>query len=173
MASGFTPKLSAKICDLVAEGASLKTICTAPKMPSRRTVRGWLDEHPDFEASYERARRQRTDALVDEIVEIADAVAGSDSPAAVNAARLQVDTRRWLASKLLPERFGDKLQAELTGKDGEPLLKDPPTPERLAHALLCLLHTTPAAAIEGEEPATIAPPDPSERTVPSWRRPQA
>jgi hypothetical protein len=151
MASAYKPELCARICDAISEGASLKTICAAPKMPSRRTVRGWLEEHPDFEASYERARRQRTDALVDEIVEIADAVAGSDSPAAVNAARLQVDTRRWLASKLLPERFGDKLQAELTGANGEPLLKDPPTPERVAHALLCLLHTKPAAAIEGEE----------------------
>jgi hypothetical protein len=153
MASAYKPELCARICDAISEGASLKTICAAPKMPSRRTVRGWLEQFPEFDRQYELARRERTDNLVDETIEIADSVRGSDSNPAVQAARLAVDTRKWLAAKLLPERFRDKLLAEVTGKDGEPLLKDPPDPTRLAHALLVLLHAKPAAAIEGEEHA--------------------
>ena len=33
----------------------------------------------------------------------------------------QIDTRKWLLSKALPKIYGDKLTAELTGKDGQPL----------------------------------------------------
>jgi hypothetical protein len=38
--------------------------------------------------------------------------------------RLQVDTRKWLLSKALPKIYGDKLTAEVTGKDGGPIETD-------------------------------------------------
>jgi hypothetical protein len=120
----YSPKLAAKICDLIAEGESLRTIGEMDGMPSRRTMRGWLNAHPEFEREYEIARRERTDNLVDEAVEIADSVTGSTDAAEVNAARLQVDTRKWLASKLLPERFGDKVTTEVTGPGGKDLLPE-------------------------------------------------
>jgi hypothetical protein len=134
-----SPKLAGRICDLIAEGSSLRLIGEMPAMPSRRTMRGWLETQPEFERGYEIARRQRTDALVDEIVEIADAVKGSDSAAAVNAARLAVDTRRWLAAKLLPLRLGDRSAVELTGKGGKDLFPEPPDPSKVALALLSIL----------------------------------
>jgi len=137
--SSYTDTLARRICDLVAEGASLETVGELPDMPSRRLMRGWLEDHPDFERRYEIARRERTDNLVDEAISIADSVRGTDSNAAVGAAKLAVDTRRWLASKLLPERFGDRL--ELSGKDGAPLLPAAdPEPGKVALAILNLLH---------------------------------
>ena len=39
----------------------------------------------------------------------------------MNRDRLRVDPRKWLLSKALPKIYGDKLTAELTGKDGAPL----------------------------------------------------
>jgi hypothetical protein len=44
------------------------------------------------------------------MIEIADGVLGSASVSEVAAARLAIDTRRWLASRLLPERFGDHIE---------------------------------------------------------------
>lgn len=35
--------------------------------------------------------------------------------------RLQIDTRKWLLSKMLPKVYGDKVQQEHTGKDGGPI----------------------------------------------------
>src|ERR1700757_750456 len=35
--------------------------------------------------------------------------------------RLRVDTRKWMLAKALPKIYGDKLTAEVTGKDGAPL----------------------------------------------------
>ena len=40
-------------------------------------------------------------------------------PVDVQRAKLQVDTRKWLLSKLAPKKFGDKL--ELTGDPDRPL----------------------------------------------------
>jgi DNA-binding transcriptional regulator YdaS (Cro superfamily) len=36
----------------------------------------------------------------------------------VQIARLEIDTRKWLASKLLPKRYGDKSQVDHTSSDG-------------------------------------------------------
>src|ERR1700674_1410214 len=83
----YTAERAKRICDLVAEGESLRTIGEMRGMPARRTVRGWLNAHPEFEREYEVARRERTDNLVDESIEIADSVSGCTDPTAVQAAR--------------------------------------------------------------------------------------
>jgi len=35
--------------------------------------------------------------------------------------RLRVDSRKWLASKLAPKKYGEKVSAELSGPDGGPI----------------------------------------------------
>ena len=142
--TSYTAERAKRVCDLVAEGESLRTIGEMRGMPARRTVRGWLNAHPEFEREYEVARRERTDNLVDESIEIADSVSGCTDPTAVQAARLRIDTRRWLASKLLPERFGDHNRVEMTGKDGAPLIPVETSGPSLALALLAVLHDSPA-----------------------------
>ncbi len=56
-------------------------------------------------------------------MEIADDVdfASESGNAAVQAARLRVDTRKWLLSKLLPKKYGDRIENRLSGPEGEPL----------------------------------------------------
>ena len=39
----------------------------------------------------------------------------------LDRSRLMVDARKWLASKLAPKKFGDKIDATLSGPDGEPI----------------------------------------------------
>ena len=55
--------------------------------------------------------------MADEIISIADSVkdAGPADSAKVNAARLRVDARKWVASKLKPKVYGDRVEAALTG----------------------------------------------------------
>lgn len=36
-------------------------------------------------------------------------------------ARVEIDARKWFASKFLPKQYGDKLTTELTGADGGPI----------------------------------------------------
>jgi hypothetical protein len=160
----FTQKLGKRICELISDGASLRSIGEMPNMPSRRTTRTWLGRFPDFEADYERARRHRADNLVDEIIELSDSVKGSDSPAAVNAARLAVTSRQWLATRLLPE-YSEKVTTEVTGPNGVPLIHEPDL-GKTALGLLGAVHSI-LKARHPERPASARAelPPPAVRTL--------
>lgn len=99
----FTPDLAGLICDRIAEGESLRSICEQVGMPSRSTVHMWLAQNDTFSDQYAHAREAQADKLADEIIEIADTATDA------SIARLRVDARKWAASKLAPKRYGDKL----------------------------------------------------------------
>jgi len=57
-------------------------------------------------------------------VDIADDVSKDNEfsgSIAVARSRLRIDARKWLASKLAPKKYGDKVAAELSGPDGGPI----------------------------------------------------
>lgn len=127
-----TPELAQAICERLATGESLRTICASEGMPPESTVRGWaIDDRDGFAAQYARARDLGLDALADELLGIADTPQlgvktkeTSDGKTEttegdmIEHRRLQVDARKWYLSKLAPKKYGDKVTAELTGKDG-------------------------------------------------------
>lgn len=61
-----------------------------------------LEQKPELAKAYELASRARAEVLADEIIEIADT-----DDCAIRA-RTRVDARKWLASKLQPQKFGDR-----------------------------------------------------------------
>jgi hypothetical protein len=147
----YTPELADKIYSAIASGLSLRVIFERRMMPARRTVRGGLAEHPDFARSYFAARAVQADHLVDEILTIADSVRGSDSNAAVQAAKLAGDARKWVAAKMRPETYGEVLA--LTGREGRDLIPTP-DPSKVALLLLNIPHAGSAdagAATESDE----------------------
>ena len=113
----YTPELAGIICQRVAEGESLANIAREPAMPSYPTVMEWLKSNDDFAGMYRQARQDQADTLADEILTIADSVkdAGPADSAKVNAARLRVDARKWVAAKLKPKVYGDRVEGALTG----------------------------------------------------------
>jgi hypothetical protein len=114
--SGYTEEEATALCQWIAEGKSLRSWCQqAGRSTSMFTVYGWLRDRPDFSRRYAQAHDDRSDSLADEIIEIADAVADSDSIAAVQAAKLRVETRKWVSAKLKPGKWGDKQTVEQTG----------------------------------------------------------
>ncbi len=68
---------------------------------------------------YARAKTAGMERLAEEMQEIADDMT-DDSNESVQRARLRVDTRKWLLSKMVPKRYGDKL--ELAGDAAAPLV---------------------------------------------------
>ncbi len=111
--SKFSQALADEICERIALGASLVRILKADDMPSYTFVTKWLDENAEFAAKYAHARERQADHYADEIVGIVD---DCEDPA---KARLQMDARKWYASKLKPKRYGDKLGLE--GPEGGPI----------------------------------------------------
>lgn len=109
----FSQKLFDELCDRLGDGTSLRKICAADDMPSTTAVMKWLakDGNETLVAQYARAREVQADALFDDCLAIADKFDGSEmnDPEHIQRARLRIDTRKWMAGKLRPKVYGDKL----------------------------------------------------------------
>lgn len=125
----YSQDLADRICEQLADGKSLRTVCLADDMPDKRSVFRWLRIHEEFSHQYARAKEESADALSDEMLDIADDgsndwMASSDGGQDYNGdhvqrARLRIDTRKWIASKLKPKKYGDKL--EVGGDPSNPI----------------------------------------------------
>lgn len=126
----FTQALADAICSAIVEGKSLRAICEAEAMPDKATVLRWLadESRADFCDQYARAREAQADTLAEQMLQIADDGTNDtqvDDEGNVRIdhdhiarSRLRVDARKWLASKLAPKKYGDKVTTEHTGADG-------------------------------------------------------
>jgi hypothetical protein len=122
----YSAAVASEICERIADGESLRAICRDEGMPPENTVRRWaIEDREGFSAQYARAREAQAESLADEILEIADDATndwneGNDGARVfdhehVNRARLRVDSRKWLLSKLLPKKYGDSLDLKHSG----------------------------------------------------------
>jgi hypothetical protein len=132
----YTDAIGEELCRRLADGEPLRSICQREGMPSMSTVIAWaLDDTHGFAARYARAREIGFTLIAEEILEICDDSKGDwvEGPRkdgetvrtvdheAIARARLRVDTRKWMLSKMLPKIYGDKVVNELVGKDGGPV----------------------------------------------------
>jgi hypothetical protein len=93
-------------------------------MPNRAAVFRWLSKDEDFRNQYAHAREEQAEALADDIIAIADqydTAKDALEPDLIQRAKLRIDSRKWVASKLKPKKYGDKIQTEVSGKDGGPI----------------------------------------------------
>jgi hypothetical protein len=129
--SSFTQEIADEICERLAEGESLRSVCRSDGMPVQATVFRWLSIDEAFLKQYARAREAQADRLADEILDIADdssrdteSTENGDRPNSewIARSRLRVDARKWLASKMAPKKYGDKVTQEITGEGGGALV---------------------------------------------------
>lgn len=145
----FSQELFDQICERIADGESLRAICNDEGMPSKASMMRWLAADPLLSDQYARAREMQADALFDEMLDIADnaqndwmerkAEKGSGyelNGEHIQRSRLRLDARKWMAGKLRPKVYGDKLELAVT---------KPPTEEELDAAIAAKL----AALAEG------------------------
>lgn len=133
--SSYCAETAVTICARLASGESLRTICGDEDMPGLTTVYRWLADNEDFRDQYARAREDQADTLADEILEISDdgrndwmkrnaeegagwAINGEH----INRSRLRVDARKWIAAKLKPKKYGERITQEHTGPGGGPMV---------------------------------------------------
>jgi len=142
----YSSEMAEAICAEIITGRSLPDISRDPGMPHVRTIFRWLANQPEFQRLYELACLSRTHALAEEIIAISDddsadwieepakhgaGVVRRADNAAVQRARLKVDSRKWLLSKLQPRKYGDRVSAELTGANGGPIKTEQAFPDEL------------------------------------------
>ena len=105
-------------------------------MPDKVTINIWRRKYPEFRSLYAQAKCEQIEFLTEDILDIADdstndwmeTIAKEDQPIGyrvngdhIQRAKLRVDTRKWLASKLAPKIYGEKQQTELTVKHEDDL----------------------------------------------------
>jgi len=132
-ASEFTQEIADTICERIADGQSLRSICADDAMPATSTVFKWLNEQKPFSEQYARAREAQADSLFDEILEIVDdglndwierkgddgkTLGWIENGETLRRSALRVDARKWMAGKLQPKKYSEKHQLALTGADG-------------------------------------------------------
>lgn len=130
--SKYTNKLADKICKMIAQGQSVRSICAKKDMISMQTFFRWLRENDKFSEQYARACEERSYMHAEEILEIADDARNDymekldDSGNLlgytlngehVQRSRLRIDTRKWLMAKQNPKVYGDKLDMTTNGND--------------------------------------------------------
>lgn len=116
-----TPELVEKICLLISQGKSLRQICRKSDFPHHDTVLRWLIKDEEFADKYRRAREIQSDVFVDQMYEEAskkpktDPLTGRIDPAAVKHQDNKIKTMQWLAMKMNPKKYGDKLDLNHSG----------------------------------------------------------
>lgn len=141
----YSIKLADEICNKIASTSNgLKKLCTEnPHWPNKSTIYSWLKNNKEFSNQYARAKRCQIQVFVDEIVEISDDNANDClfdaegkivfNSLAVQRARLRIDSRKWLACKLVPKVYGaDPLTSEDNSSLPLPTLKGVVDPNEAA-----------------------------------------
>lgn len=134
----YTPELALTICQRLADGESLRSVCRDEAMPGRTAVWQWLDAHPSFANHYARACEMRAEYYVEQAMEIADTpVMGKKTITKASGVeivegdmiehrKLQIDIRKWTAARMAPKRWGVKSPQPPTGdEENGPKLIDP------------------------------------------------
>ena len=108
-------------------------------MPAPSTVFLWLAEHDEFSEQYARAKEEAADMFMEDILEIADdakkdlipvyaigkdgkytydeagkriIIGHTESKNSVQRARVRIDSRKFLAMKLKPKKYGDRITVD-------------------------------------------------------------
>jgi hypothetical protein len=90
------------------DGQSLRGACKSAGV-SRPTFLRWVDGDDELADHYARARERLLDMKAEELEEIGELAAKAKTAVEVSGLRLLSDNRKWLLSKLVPKKYGDKL----------------------------------------------------------------
>lgn len=120
----YCAEIASLICERVAtHDCGIQKLCDMyDDMPTKSTIRLWKLKNIEFSTQYADAKRQQVENFAEDIIDIADDdrkdfKISEDGSYKVDGdhiqrARLRVDTRKWMASKLAPKIYGDKKQED-------------------------------------------------------------
>jgi len=107
-----------EICDLIASGLSLRKAIAKRKAIKKTTFLDWCKTDEEKADQYARAIEDRTELKFESIEQDyleepqRDSETGRIDPAWVNLQRLKIDAKKWELSKLMPKKYGDRLELD-------------------------------------------------------------
>lgn len=107
----YDQDIALKICSLISTSCmSIRSICKPKDMPVPSTIYVWINKHPEFKEQYARAKEDQATYMAEELIEINSRP--TTNMVEVQKQRLESDNLKWLMSKILPKKFGDKLEVK-------------------------------------------------------------
>ena len=111
-------QLAELVPEYMADGMSMRQSCIKAGLTAQTFLRA-VDDSPALAERYAQARGALLDAMVDQILTLADAPVptlenGATDPGMVRQRQLQIDARRWVLSKLAPSKYGDRLDVSVS-----------------------------------------------------------
>ena len=113
----YSDTLVDTICEQIAMGRSLVNICAELDL-SYSQVMVWLQKYPDFTDKYARAKEAQADWYADEMLSVIDNAKSDRNE--IERAKVKIEALKWIASKLKPKKYGDKLDLTSAGERIEP-----------------------------------------------------
>lgn len=119
-------KIFITIFDEISKGRAVRNVLKDEGMPDVTTFYNWLELDSEKAKQYARACEVRADAIFDEIIDIADdssqdvlhtEFGEKENKEFVSRSRLKIDARKWIASKLNPKKYGDKIDYTTNGEN--------------------------------------------------------
>lgn len=127
--SEFQEEQFAIVCERMADGETLSAICKEADTPSRATFLRWVKNDTARSKAYQLARQAQADFYFDQIKDIAfdsseDALVNQRGTVVANhefigRSRVKVDALKWIASKLDPVKFGDRMPEAIAAREME------------------------------------------------------
>ncbi len=111
----YPPEIRDEIAEQLTR-SSLRSICSADGMPDRGTVERWMQEDASFAARCAHARSIQADHVFDGMESLEDGVLSGEVDAV--AARVVLSSRQWRLAKMLPKKYGDKVEQIHSGSIG-------------------------------------------------------
>ena len=125
----YSKALADRICDLIAtsEKGYNRLYAMYDDIPPRETVNIWRRKYPEFRTMYTLAKAEQIENIIEEILDIADdgtndymnhvdektgCEAWRINGEHIQRSRIRIDTRKWLAAKLVPRIYGDAKEQE-------------------------------------------------------------
>ena len=84
-----------------------------PDLPSVGTIYSWRIDSDDFRERFMDAKAAQAQIVIDEILELSDDPANCETDI-LNWSKTRIETRKWLATKLIKHVYGNKVQSEVT-----------------------------------------------------------
>lgn len=124
----YSDALADEIIDTVRTTTKgIRVLCAEnPHWPEMQSIYRWMDKHKEFGERYALAKARQVELLAEEALDVAYNGSGdtyTDSHGNVRCdnewvqrSRLKVDTIKWIASKLAPKIYGERVHKEIEAK---------------------------------------------------------
>lgn len=132
--STLTQELAQLICERIAtHDCSTRQLCEMyDDMPSWIDINRWRWYYPWFKSMYAEARKAQADNMAESLDDLSrqtNVLVDEHGNRKVDnghvqSLRLQVDTRKWLASKVLPKMYGTQVELDQTKQENEQLKQE-------------------------------------------------